>query len=99
MDVFLGAEIVEEVRLRHAGGLGDLVDGGPAKPVLGEYLQRRLEDDLALLGLDARPAFRLYRLHGPSLPLATRSAPDFWTNRLDQFAPKLWSARKRRPLR
>lgn len=49
-----GAEIIEQIRLRHARHLGDLIDGRTAKAVCGKHLQRRLENLLLLLLLDSR---------------------------------------------
>ena len=56
MDLLLAAEIVEQVGLRHAGRLGDLVDGRAAEAVRGEDVERRFEDHLLLLLLDAGAA-------------------------------------------
>ena len=58
IDRLLGGEIVEEVRLRQSGSLGDTVDGRAAKAVGGENLQRRLQDRRAVLLLDAGRLFR-----------------------------------------
>ena len=53
VDVLLAAEIVEEVRLGHAGARRDLVDGGAAIAPGRKHLQRRVEDLLLVLLLDA----------------------------------------------
>ena len=53
MHGLLGGEVVEQVGLRDAGGLGDLVEGGAAEAVGGEDLERGGEDRLGLLALDA----------------------------------------------
>src|SRR5690606_36647513 len=80
-----GAEIVKQIRLRHAGGLGDAVDGRAAKAVLREHLQRRLEDQLAPFVLDAGPAFRRCGVHGalgfPFGRAGVSSGPMVWTSR------------------
>ena len=54
IDVLLAPEVIKEVRLRHVGALGDLVDGRAAKAVIRKDLERSREDDLVVLRLDAR---------------------------------------------
>ncbi|MNY66411.1 hypothetical protein D3C86_2038310 [compost metagenome] len=61
MNLFLFGEIVEQVGLAHARDLGDLVDGGAAKAVDGENLERGFENDVLLFALDTRQRPRLCR--------------------------------------
>src|SRR5690606_5423086 len=84
MHLLLGAEIVEQVGLRHAGRFGDLVDGRAAEPMLRKHVERGFEYGLALLDLYARPPLWGCRLQ----PLLH----SIWPNPLDQFYARLWSA-------
>ena len=54
MDLFLAGEIVEQVRLAHPRRLGDLVDRRAAEAVQRKHVERRVEDHVLLLALDAR---------------------------------------------
>ena len=58
MHGLLGAEIIEQIGLRHARHLGDLVDRAAAESMGGEDIQRGFEDQLLLLFLDACAALR-----------------------------------------
>ena len=53
MHLLLGGEPVEQVGLRQAGGVGDLVEGRAAEAVGREDVERGGEDRLGLLALDA----------------------------------------------
>jgi hypothetical protein len=46
---FLGAEIIEQIGLRHARHFGDLVDGRAAKTADRKHVERRFQDLLFLL--------------------------------------------------
>jgi hypothetical protein len=59
VDVVLAAEVIEQVRLGEAAAGGDLVDGAAAVTIGRKHLQRRVQDDLLVLRLDARFPFRL----------------------------------------
>src|SRR5690606_240543 len=76
--------IIEQVGLRHACRLGDLVDRGTAEAVGGKDLQRRLQYEVALLLLDAGAAARGRRVHGRAHPCAPKasalSGPIIWTS-------------------
>ena len=58
IDVLLALEIVEEVRLRHFGAARDLVECRAAEAIAREDVERRLEDEAFVDGLDARLARR-----------------------------------------
>src|SRR5690606_38046538 len=80
VDGVLGAEIVEQVWLRHAGGLRDLVDRRAAEAMRGKHFKGCFENALALFGLEARAA-RLGRRVQPQNP----GKRPVWTKGLDQL--------------
>ena len=82
VNVFLAAEVIEEVRLRHAGGFGDLIDGRTAKAVGGEDFERGFEDQLALFLLDAGAAGSgaFHRVRHPCKLQRRPSGPIVWTS-------------------
>ena len=63
VDLVLVPEIIEQVGLGHAGGGGDLVDRGAAKPVVGKYVERGIEDAFPLFRLNARSGSGLRNRH------------------------------------
>src|SRR6185312_7267485 len=78
VDRLLAREVIEEVGLAHPRRLGDLVDRGAAKAVVGKDLERRIEDAILLFLLDAGP-WPLDIVHLPPLltlaPNALTGAP------------------------
>ena len=58
VNLFLAGEVVEDIGLGEARGLGDLIERRTAIAMLREYLERSFEDALAIADLDARWLFR-----------------------------------------